>query len=215
MGKDSKQKDIDQKDIDQKDTNQKNNNTEQQEVKEEKAKAEETKAEAKAETKAESKADDATKAKAEKAEADKAKAKAEAEAEEYKRKWYAVTAEYENYRKRTKDTAAQKYNEGVADILLKIMPIGDNIDRALAVCNDEKMKQGLVMVKTSFEKVLLDEGVEAFDPTGEEFNPATSAAVMAQPAAEGEEAGIVKQTFVKGYKKGDKVLRFAQVVVTS
>jgi molecular chaperone GrpE len=140
---------------------------------------------------------------------------AKAEAEEYKRKWYAVTAEYENYRKRTKDTAAQKYNEGVADILLKIMPIGDNIDRALAVCNDEKMKQGLAMVKTSFEKTLSDEGVEPFDPTGEEFNPATSNAVMAQPAAEGEEAGIVKQTFVKGYKKGDKILRFAQVVVTS
>lgn len=149
--------------------------------------------------------------KTEKAEIEKAKA----EAEEYKRKWYAVTAEYENYRKRTKDTASQKYNEGVADILLKIMPIGDNIDRALAVCNDEKMKQGLTMVKTSFEKVLSDEGVESFDPTGEEFNPATSAAVMAQPAAEGEEAGVVKQTFVKGYKKGDKILRFAQVVVTS
>jgi molecular chaperone GrpE len=154
--------------------------------------------------------------KTEKAEIGKAEIeKAKAEAEEYKRKWYAVTAEYENYRKRTKDTASQKYNEGVADILLKIMPIGDNIDRALAVCNDEKMKQGLTMVKTSFEKVLSDEGVESFDPTGEEFNPATSAAVMAQPAAEGEEAGVVKQTFVKGYKKGDKILRFAQVVVTS
>lgn len=136
-------------------------------------------------------------------------------AEDYKRKWYAVTAEYENYRKRTKDTASQKYNEGVADVILKIMPIGDNIDRALAVCNDEKMKQGLQMVKASFEKTLADEGIEPFDPTGEEFDPATSNAVMAQPAGEGEAAGIVKQTFVKGYKKGERILRFAQVVVTS
>ena len=140
--------------------------------------------------------------------------KALAEAEESKRKWYAVTAEYDNYRKRTAMTASQKYAEGVADVLIKIMPIGDNIDRALAVCNDEKMKQGLEMVKAAFDKILSDEGVEAFDPTGEEFNPVTANAVMAQPAAEGEKAGVVKQTFLKGYKKGDKILRFAQVVVT-
>ena len=140
--------------------------------------------------------------------------KAQALAEDYKRKWYAVTAEYDNYRKRTAMTASQKYAEGVADVLIKIMPIGDNIDRALAVCNDEKMKQGLEMVKAAFDKILSDEGVEAFDPTGEEFNPVTANAVMAQPAAEGEKAGVVKQTFLKGYKKGDKILRFAQVVVT-
>ena len=135
-------------------------------------------------------------------------------ADDFKRKWYAVTAEYDNYRKRTAMTASQKYAEGVADVLIKIMPIGDNIDRALAVCNDEKMKQGLEMVKAAFDKILSDEGVEAFDPTGEEFNPVTANAVMAQPAAEGEKAGVVKQTFLKGYKKGDKILRFAQVVVT-
>lgn len=140
--------------------------------------------------------------------------KATALAEDYKRKWYSVTAEYDNYRKRTAATASQKYAEGRADVILKILPIGDNIDRALAVCNDEKMKQGLEMVKTSFDKTLQDEGIEAFDPTGEEFDSATSAAIAAQPAAEGEKEGIVKQTFLKGYKKGDKILRFAQVIVT-
>lgn len=135
-------------------------------------------------------------------------------AEDYKRKWYSVTAEYDNYRKRTALTAAQKYSEGVADIVVKIMPIGDNIDRALAICTDEKMKQGLEMVKANFEKTLSDEGIEAFDPTGEAFNSATSMAIAAVPCAEGEEDGIVKQTFLKGYKKDEKILRFAQVVVT-
>ena len=136
------------------------------------------------------------------------------EAEENKRKWYAVTAEYDNYRKRTAATASQKYAEGVADIVLKILPIGDNIDRALAVCEDEKMKQGLEMIKTGFEKTLSDEGIECFDPTGEEFNSATSAAIAALPCEEGEEEGYVKQTFLKGYRKGDKILRYAQVIVT-
>ncbi len=140
--------------------------------------------------------------------------KALALAEDYKRKWYSVTAEYDNYRKRTANTASQKYAEGVADIVLKILPIGDNIDRALAVCSDEKMKQGLEMVKTNFDKILLDEGIEGFDPTGEEFNSATSAAIAALPCEEGETEGMVKQTFLKGYKKGDKILRFAQVIVT-
>ena len=140
--------------------------------------------------------------------------KALALAEDYKRKWYAVTAEYDNYRKRTAATASQKYAEGVADIVLKILPIGDNIDRALAVCEDEKMKQGLEMIKTGFEKTLSDEGIECFDPTGEEFNSATSAAIAALPCEEGEEEGYVKQTFLKGYKKGDKILRYAQVIVT-
>lgn len=140
--------------------------------------------------------------------------KAQALAEDYKRKWYAVTAEYDNYRKRTNATATQKYNEGRADIMLKILPIGDNIDRAIAVCNDEKMKQGLEMVKTSFDKILSDEGIEAFDPVGTEFDSTTSAAIAALPAEEGEAEGIVKQTFLKGYKKGDKILRYAQVIVT-
>ncbi|MBP5242726.1 MAG: nucleotide exchange factor GrpE, partial [Clostridia bacterium] len=135
-------------------------------------------------------------------------------ADDFKRKWYAVTAEYDNYRKRTQATASQKYAEGRSDIILKILPIGDNIDRALAVCNDEKMKQGLEMVKANFEKTLEDEGVTSFDPTGEEFDSMTSTAIAAFPHEEGEAEGIVRQTFLKGYKKGDKILRFAQVVVT-
>ena len=140
--------------------------------------------------------------------------KAQALAEDYKRKWYAVTAEYDNYRKRPANTASQKYAEGVADIVVKILPIGDNLARALAVCDDEKMKQGLQMVKASFDKILSEEGIEGFDPAGEAFDPYTSVAITAMPAAEGEEEGIVKQTFEKGYKKGDKVLRLAKVAVT-
>lgn len=139
--------------------------------------------------------------------------KATALAEDYKRKWYAVTAEYDNYRKRTAATASQKYAEGRSDIMVKLFPIGDNIDRALAVCNDENMKKGLEMVKTSFDKLLADEGIEGFDPTGEEFDSTTSAAIAALPAEEGEAEGTVKQTFLKGYRKNGRILRFAQVIV--
>ena len=57
--------------------------------------------------------------------------KALAEAEENKRKWYAVTAEYENYRRRTQNMAAQRYQEGRNDVIASLFPIGDNLERAI------------------------------------------------------------------------------------
>ena len=140
--------------------------------------------------------------------------KALAEAEENKRKWYAVTAEYENYRRRTQNMAAQRYQEGRNDVIASLFPVGDNLERAILSCVDEKTKEGLDMVLKSYKKVLEGEGVEEIDPTGEVFNADTMEAIMAMPAADGEESGIVKQVYLKGYKKGDKVLRYAQVIVT-
>ena len=140
--------------------------------------------------------------------------KALAEAEESKRKWYAVTAEYENYRRRTQNQAAQRYQEGRNDVVASLFPIGDNLERALGACSDENTKQGLDMILKAFKKVLEGEGVEEIDPINQPFNADTMEAIMAMPAADGEESGIVKQVYVKGYKKGDKVLRYAQVIVT-
>ena len=137
-----------------------------------------------------------------------------AEAEENKRKWYAVTAEYENYRRRTQSQAAQRYADGRNDVVASLFPIGDNLERALASCTDENTKQGLDMILKAYKKVLEGEGVEEIDPIGKPFNADVAEAIMAMPAADGEESGVVKQVYVKGYKKGDKVLRYAQVIVT-
>lgn len=142
-------------------------------------------------------------------------ANALADAEESKRKWYAVTAEYENYRRRTQTQAAQRYAEGRNDVIASLFPIGDNLERALASCTDENTKQGLEMVLNSFKKVLEGEGVEEINPLGQPFDATYAEAIMAMPAVDGEEVGVVKQVYVKGYKKGDKVLRYAQVIVTS
>ena len=70
------------------------------------------------------------------------------------------------------------------------------------------------MILKAYKKVLDGEGVEEIDPTGQPFNADFAEAIMAMPAENGEESGIVKQVYVKGYKKGDKVLRYAQVIVT-
>ena len=70
------------------------------------------------------------------------------------------------------------------------------------------------MILKAYKKVLEGEGVEEIDPIGQPFNADVAEAIMAMPAADGEESGVVKQVYVKGYKKGDKVLRYAQVIVT-
>jgi molecular chaperone GrpE len=70
------------------------------------------------------------------------------------------------------------------------------------------------MILKAYKKVLEGEGVEEIDPVGQAFDASTMEAIMAMPAADGEESGIVKQVYVKGYKKGEKVLRYAQVIVT-
>lgn len=139
--------------------------------------------------------------------------KTQAEVEDVTRKWYSVTAEYENYRRRTQNQSAQRYQEGRNDVVASLFPVGDNIERAIASCSDENVKQGLDMVLKSFKKVLEGEGVEEIDPLGQPFDADVAEAIMAVPAEAGEESGTVKQVYVKGYKKGDKVLRYAQVIV--
>ncbi len=139
----------------------------------------------------------------------------EQEAEENKRKWYAVTAEYENYRRRTQGENAKRYTEGRNDVIAAFFPVADNLERALLSCTDEKTKEGLEMVLKSFKKVLEGEGVEEIDPVGQPFDADVAEAIMATPCEEGEESGIVKQVYLKGYKRGDKVLRYAQVIVTN
>ena len=138
----------------------------------------------------------------------------QAEKDEVVRKWYSVTAEYENYRRRTQNQSAQRYNDGRNDVIAALFPIGDNLERALVSCTDENTKTGIDMVYKAFQKVLEGEGVEVIDPIGQPFDAQVAEAIMAMPAQDGEESGIVKQVYVKGYKQGEKVLRYAQVIVT-
>ena len=139
---------------------------------------------------------------------------ARAEAADYKDKWMRTAAEFDNFRKRNEAARRSAYNDGKADVLVKILPVGDNLERALLTC-DEQTKKGIEMVLRSFKKLLDEEGIEPIDPKDEEFDPTFCEAIMSEPAAEGVEPGYVKEVFLKGYKKGDKVIRYAQVKVTT
>ena len=97
--------------------------------------------------------------------------RAKADAEEFKRKWYAVSAEYENYRKRTVSQSAQRYREGRADVVAGLFPVADNLSRAIASCRDEATLKGLDMVMKAFSKLLADEQITEIDPKASRSTP--------------------------------------------
>lgn len=136
-----------------------------------------------------------------------------AESEDFQRKWYLVSAEYENYRKRTAGVSAQRYADGRADVVKGLFPIADNLERAVESCTDESVKKGICMVLASFEALLKEEKIEVIDPIGQEFNAEEQEAIMAAEPEGDEQSGTVKQVYRKGYKQNGKVLRYAQVVV--
>jgi molecular chaperone GrpE len=154
--------------------------------------------------------------------AEEAEAPAESELEkavrergEYLALAQRAQADFENFRKRaTRDTAAagERARSGVVKELL---PVVDNLERALASANAEEthLAGGVQLVHSELLGVLSRNGVEQFDPTGQKFDPAEHEALTVR-ADEGTEAGVVLDVVEKGYRTGEAVLRPARVVVS-
>ena len=141
--------------------------------------------------------------------------KARALAEDYKRKWYSVAAEYDNYRKRTSAQAAQAYADGKAEAILKLLPVSDTFGYALDSVKDEAARAGIDKIIKNFNAILQSLGVqEAEVKPGDAFDESIAEAVMNVPCGEGEQPNTIKLVLKKGYRQGDKVIRFAQVSVT-
>lgn len=133
--------------------------------------------------------------------------------EEYKDKWIRNVAEFDNYKKRTASTWSEGFNEGIASVIVKILPVGDNLDWALTLGLDQKTADGIRAVKRKFNDTLSSLEIEEIDPTGEPFDPNVAEAVMQVDGDEGEESGTVKMVLQKGYRKKDKIIRYATVSV--
>ncbi|MBE5754501.1 MAG: nucleotide exchange factor GrpE [Clostridiales bacterium] len=133
--------------------------------------------------------------------------------EEYKDKWMRNVAEFDNYKKRNAKLWQDAFNEGVANVVVKILPVGDNLDWALTLGLDEKTAEGIKNVKRKYLETLESLEIEEIDPTGQPFDPNIAEAVMQVEGAEGETSDTVKQVFQKGFKKGDKIIRYAKVSV--
>ena len=141
--------------------------------------------------------------------------KAQALAEDYKRKWYAVSAEYDNYRKRNALAVSKAYADGAAEAVLKLLPVADNFGYAQDSASDEKTKAGIDKVIKSFNNILSSLGIEEIVvEVGAPFDETVMEAVLNFPCGDGEEPNTVKQVLKKGYRQKDKVIRYAQVAVT-
>ena len=137
--------------------------------------------------------------------------KCEAEKKELEDRYLRLMAEYDNYRRRTQKERDNIYPDAVADTLKELLPLLDNLQRALETpCADESYITGIRMIQTGFEEYLKRMGVEAFGKAGDPFDPNLHNAVM---HTEDDRVGesTVTQVFQKGFKLGDKIVRFAMV----
>ncbi len=139
-----------------------------------------------------------------------------AEIDQWKDKFLRLQAEFDNYRKRTLKEKMDLVQTGGRDVLLAMLPVHDDIVRAVAAMEKsddiEALRSGVVLIAQKFTEALRQKGVTAIEVTGKEFDPETSEAV-ARFAAGDEMKGRVVDTVQTGYLLGDKVLRFAKVVV--
>ena len=126
-----------------------------------------------------------------------------------------VAAEFDNFRKRTIKEKEASYGNGKADTLAKLLPVYDNLERALQQpTEDAAYKKGVEMTMTELVKIFTGLGVEIFGQVGDTFNPELHNAIMhTEDASLGE--NTISMVFQKGFKLGDKVVRFAMVQVAN
>ena len=126
-----------------------------------------------------------------------------------------LAAEFDNFRKRTIEEKEASYGNGKADTVAKLLPVYDNLERALLQeTADAAYKKGVEMTMAELVKIFTGLGVEIFGESGDSFDPELHNAVM---HIENEELGenTIAAVFQKGARMGDKVIRFAMVQVAN
>lgn len=144
---------------------------------------------------------------------------ADAKLSEMTDKYQRVVAEYYNYRERTAKEKASMYSDGARDTVEKILPVIDNLERAVATQSaksdeDDSFFKGVEMVLKQFKEMLKAMGVEEIPAKGEKFNPNLHSAVShVEDANFGENEITIEM--MKGYKYKDKVIRHSMVQVAN
>ena len=121
-----------------------------------------------------------------------------------------MLAEYDNFRKRAQKEREGIYTDAYADVLAALLPVKDSLEMAMAYADDSKLSQGVTLTLNKFSEILKKLGVEEFGEKGEPFDPNLHNAVL---HVEDETLGenVIADVLLKGYKKGDRILRYAMV----
>jgi molecular chaperone GrpE len=143
----------------------------------------------------------------------------ERERDEYLELARRTKADFENYRRRLAGEAAQAERRGRAELVQQLLPVLDNLERALKAAEprDEAspsshLAEGVRLVHEELKGVLRRSGVESYEPAGEQFDPKWHEAMMTRPVTD-QHAGKVLEVLEKGYRLDGQVLRPARVVV--
>ncbi|MBR5701530.1 MAG: nucleotide exchange factor GrpE [Oscillospiraceae bacterium] len=132
-----------------------------------------------------------------------------------KDKYLRLAAEYDNYRKRSQKERETVYADAKADTVLQLLPVYDNLERALkAECSDGAFYKGVEMIMDQLMGIFAKLGVEVIQAEGQTFDPALHNAVI---HVEDESLGenVVAEEFQKGFTLNGKVIRFAMVKVAN
>jgi molecular chaperone GrpE len=141
--------------------------------------------------------------------------RAERERDEYLDLARRSQADFENYRKRAAREAAAAGERAKSGLVRELLPIVDNLERALASAEDgeQHLAEGVRLVHSELIAVLERNGVKQFDPAGDRFDP-TEHEALSMRAEDGAEPGVVLDVVEKGYRANGSVLRPARVVVS-
>jgi molecular chaperone GrpE len=132
------------------------------------------------------------------------------EAKEKDDKYLRLAAEYDNFRRRSREEKDATYNSAMADTVAELLPIIDNLERAAAFDDGDKVREGLKIIASTTSASLSKLGVESFGAEGEKFDPNLHNAVM-HDEDDTDRENEITDVFQKGYKKGNKIIRFAMV----
>jgi molecular chaperone GrpE len=132
-------------------------------------------------------------------------------------KYIRLSAEFDNYRKRTLREKMELYKYAGENLLLKIIPLMDDFERALkhmdTATDCEAMKDGIDLIYVKFCEFLKQNGIKEIESMNSDFNVDLHEAVAKVPSSEDDKKGKVVDVVLKGYYLQDKVLRFSKVVV--
>lgn len=132
-------------------------------------------------------------------------------------KYTRLYAEFDNYRKRTAREKVEWFKSAGEDVILKILPILDDIERAVAhnksVTDVDVLKQGLEIIQQKFKNILTGKGIEPMESKGQTFDPELHDAITSMAAPSEDMKGKIIEEIEKGYTLNGKVIRHAKVVV--
>lgn len=142
---------------------------------------------------------------------------AEAKINELNDKYLRLYSEFDNYRKRTLKERSELIKTASEELMKAILPVMDDLDRAVKaneqVQDVSVVKEGMGLIANKLKNIAQQKGLQSFESNGLAFDPDVMEAITHIPAASDEEKGKVVDEIEKGYKLGDKVIRFAKVVV--